>query len=185
MVLSGEEEQFLKEGVARFVPAVKALSDFVECCRSQLRDGMQPHDEVLQELKLAHSGDRFYFGPGISEATESESLWFGVRIPERSGFYVELYPQEQPEESMWLGGWFWPKSRATREQLTEVCKARCHQYGLVFESERDGTVYLGTYADLTTSFPSFAPKLSETLDQVTKFLREVDFKGQFSSAMDR
>lgn len=183
---AGDMEAFLREGVAHYLPAVRALSDFMAHCEAQLRLAAQPLDAELRSLNLVDSNGKFSFDPNINVGKEREeyTISASIRIPDRSALLVQLYPLEVAEESMWTGMWFWPKDAPTRTVLYERAEAMFRSdFGV--EKHTNGTVYIGVYRDYQSHFPSFAQHFALVIRQILNRLREMDFTTQISPSLSR
>jgi hypothetical protein len=167
--LTPDEVEFLKIGVTQYLPAVRALGSFVDMIAEVIRGVLRPYDERLQAKGLAFSGSKIDYYPKIGAAHGESALGIQIKAPGRSTFYIEIYPEEPPAKSMWVGGWLWLMEREKRTTLYELCQRHSAECELTIERESDGTVYLGVYTDYRKDFPTFAPLLNNVVDTFSPF----------------
>jgi hypothetical protein len=183
MRLTPDEEAFYREGVRRFIPAVQALSDFVDYCERCIREAAKPFDKELKALGLVTSDGKGNSWPLLSKAADAEQFGVSVKVAS-SGMYVEFYPSEENSaESMWMGMWLWPKDAGRRRALYEACDALRERYRVYVEHA--DSVYIGCYVDVNAAFPQFTDSFSEALGRTIDLLKEIDFKRQFGKSMGR
>jgi hypothetical protein len=183
--LSPDEEAFLKEGVSQYLPAVRALGDFVEYCTDAIRETIRPYDERLRSLGLVCSSDKLDYWPRIGTAPES-LITVAIKVPDRSCVYIEVYFNEvEPASSMWIGTWFWPRDAQSRSDLFKLCDSHGATYGLDVEKHSGGTVYLGTYADYREQFPHVESMLNTVVLNILELFEKIGFAERITDSLKK
>jgi hypothetical protein len=182
--LSPDEEAFLKEGVSQYLPAVRALGDFVNYCTDAIRETIRPYDERLRSLGLVCSLDRSDYWPKIG--TAESSIRVAIKVPDRSCVYLEIdFNEGEPASSMWVGTWFWPRDSKSRSDLFKLCDSHGATYGLDVKKHSDGTVYVGVYADYREQFPHFESKLDSVVRSTLEMFERIGFAEKFTDSLKK
>jgi hypothetical protein len=183
--LSPDEEAFLKEGVSQYLPAVRALGDFVEYCTDAIRETIRPYDERLRALGLVCSSDKSDYWPKVGTVPE-DLVGMAIKVPDRSCVYFEIYfKEEEPASSMWVGAWLWPRDAQSRSDLFKLCESHGATYDLDVVKHSDGTVYLGVYGDYREHFPHFESKLDSAIRNILELFEKIAFAERFKDSLKK
>jgi hypothetical protein len=180
---SVESERFLKDGLAHYLPAVRALNAFIAEIASRIRDVLEKHDHELEELGIASSRSKLDFEPQLGKAPLTH-ISVGLKNTHRSGFYIYYDSTETPETSFYVGFWIWTPQPSDRKELFELFRTRGTTEGWEI-AVVEQTLNIGKYVNHEDHFPGFESLLEEVVQWVVKTLRDVNFNQRFGPAFDK
>ena len=174
-----EADRFLREGLREFVPAVRALSNFIHEIEGRIRRVLEQHDRELKELGIASSTSKLIFSPNLGGEQSEQEIDVGVKDPERSGFYICIDLNETPSRSLYVGFWLWTPASQDRKELFRALRPVWDTDGHETEQDDEQTLYVGMYVNQEQYFPRFETLLDKLVQHVISGLRSIDFAERF------
>jgi hypothetical protein len=173
-----EADRFLREGLREFVPAVRALSSFIHEIAGRIRKVLEPHDRELSQFSVASSTSKLSFSPTMGGEQPEQVIEVGIKIPDRSGFYIRIDLDETPSQSLYVGFWLWTPESQDRQELFRMLRPVWDSDDHETEEE-DQTLYVGRYVNQEEYFPTFETVLDKLVRHVISGLTSINFAERF------